>query len=64
MKTANREKQIGFKNGKIDAKNRNNPLVCGNLRKAQVAKYLCSPLVLAYWEGWLDGFNDDLPKEL
>ena len=64
MKTIKKEKQIGFENGKIDAKNRDHPLVWDNLRKAKMPKDQCSPLIKAYWEGWIEGFNQELPPEL
>ncbi len=64
MKTVKKEKQAGFKNGKLDAQNRNHPLVWDNIRKAQMPKDPSSPLVNAYWEGWINGFNEGLPSEL
>jgi hypothetical protein len=64
MKTVKKEKQIGFENGKIDAKNRDHPLVWDNIRKAKMPKDHCSPLIAAYWEGWIEGFNEKLPPEL
>jgi len=29
-----------------------------NLRKAKMPKDLCSPLIAAYWAGWIEGFNE------
>jgi hypothetical protein len=64
MTTVKKEKQIGFDNGKIDAKNRDHPLVWDNIRKSQMPKDQCSHLVKDYWEGWIEGFNQELPPEL
>jgi hypothetical protein len=30
----------------------------------EMPKDQCSHLVKAYWEGWIEGFNQELPPEL